>query len=187
MTRRNKWDRRYGEPGLAYGTEPQQQGRQYIVKQYCYYQSPIGKLLLIGKNGELEALHFPNAPEQQQLADDWQYDETAFQEALKQLAEYFSGKRQQFDLKLAPSGTAFQQRVWQELRKIPFGRTASYGEIAERIGNAKACRAVGMANSKNPIPIIVPCHRVIGKNGSLTGFGGGLEVKKQLLQLEEGV
>ncbi|MCP4340323.1 MAG: methylated-DNA--[protein]-cysteine S-methyltransferase [Desulfobulbaceae bacterium] len=87
---------------------------------------------------------------------------------------------------MAPKGTAFQKRVWQELQKIPFGQTTSYGEIAKRIGNSKASRAVGMANGKNPIPIIVPCHRVIGKDGSLTGFGGGLDIKKQLLKLENG-
>jgi methylated-DNA-[protein]-cysteine S-methyltransferase len=154
------------------------------VKQYCYYQSPIGKLLLIGIDGVLEELHFPNSPGQKQIAEDWQYDEVSFQKTIQQLIEYFAGNRQEFDLKIAPKGTAFQERVWQELRKIPFGQTASYGEIAERIGNRKASRAIGMANGKNPIPIIVPCHRVIGKDGSLTGFGGGLDLKKQLLKLE---
>lgn len=156
------------------------------MKHYCYYHSPIGKLLLTGYDGILEALYFADTWDQKQIAEDWQYDESCFTEALKQLAEYFSGLRQEFDLEIAPEGTAFQKRVWQELRKIPFGRTASYGEIAERVGNSRACRAVGMANSKNPIPIIVPCHRVIGKDGSLTGFGGGLDVKKQLLKLEQG-
>ncbi len=154
------------------------------MKHYCYYHSPIGKLLLTGKDGILEALYFPNTSEEKHIADDWVYDESCFTEALLQLSEYFSGKRQAFDLRIAPKGTDFQKRVWQELQKIPFGRTASYGEIAERVGNSKACRAVGMANSKNPIPIIVPCHRVIGKDGSLTGFGGGLDIKKQLLKLE---
>jgi methylated-DNA-[protein]-cysteine S-methyltransferase len=154
------------------------------VKQYCYYQSPIGKLLLIGTDGTLEALHFPNSLEQVQISEDWQCDEICFKNVLKQLAEYFAGDRQEFDLKIAPKGTDFQKSVWQELQKIPFGQTASYGEIAERIGNKKASRAIGMANGKNPIPIIVPCHRVIGKDGSLTGFGGGLDVKKQLLKLE---
>lgn len=156
------------------------------MKQYCYYQSPLGKLLLIGNEGKLEALHFPNAPEQEHIGADWLYDKTAFAEVLQQLAEYFAGDRQIFDLNIVPQGTPFQQRVWQELRNIPFGRTASYSEIAERVGNAKACRAVGMANNKNPIPIIVPCHRVIGKNGSLIGFGGGLDLKQQLLNLENG-
>lgn len=154
------------------------------MKHYCYYQSPIGKLLLIGEEGVLEELHFPNTLAQRPIPDDWHYDEQCFQPAVQQLGEYFAGRRQQFDLPLAPKGTAFQQSVWQELRKIPFGQTAGYGEIAERIGKPKACRAVGMANAKNPLPIIVPCHRVIGKNGTLTGFGGGLELKQRLLDLE---
>lgn len=155
------------------------------MKQYCTYQSPIGRLLLVGSDGKLEELHFANSSRQNDITEGWQYDEECFSEVLRQLAEYFAGKRQQFDLEIAPKGTAFQQRVWQELRKIPYGHTESYGEIAERIGNSKASRAVGMANGKNPIPIIVPCHRVIGKDGSLTGFGGGLDVKKQLLALEK--
>ncbi len=154
------------------------------MKQYCYYLSPIGKLLLVGADSLLEELHFPGEPAQQEIPDDWQCNEQCFQQALQQLSEYFSGSRQQFDLQIAPKGTAFQQSVWEELRKIPFGRTASYGEIAQRIGNPKACRAVGLANARNPLPIIVPCHRVIGKNGTLTGFGGGLELKQQLLDLE---
>ena len=155
-----------------------------MVKQYCSYQSPIGKLLLVGSGGILEALHFPNSRGQENIAQDWQYDEACFKQVIQQLSEYFAGNRQEFNLEISPKGTAFQERVWEELRKIPFGKTASYGEIAEKIGNAKASRAVGMANGKNPIPIIVPCHRVIGKDGSLTGFGGGLDIKKQLLQLE---
>ena len=154
------------------------------MKQYCYYQSPIGKLLLIGTDGVLEGLVFPNSSGQKTIGQDWQNDDTIFSEALQQLAEYFDGVRQGFSLKLAPKGTPFQKRVWQELEKIPFAQTVSYGDIAKRIGNPKASRAVGMANSKNPIPIIVPCHRVIGKDGSLTGFGGGVGLKKQLLELE---
>jgi methylated-DNA-[protein]-cysteine S-methyltransferase len=161
-----------------------------IVKQYCCYQSPIGQLLLVGADGVLEELHFANSPDQEKIIDDrrhYQHDQAGFAKVIQQLSEYFSGRRQDFDLTLSPKGTAFQQSIWQELRKIPFGRTASYGEIARRVGNPKASRAVGMANSKNPIPIIVPCHRVIGKDGSLTGFGGGLEVKKQLLRLENSI
>ena len=158
--------------------------KERTVKQYCYYQSPIGTLLLVGTDGVLEELNFPNRLEQIEIADDWQCDEECFKQALQQLAEYFAGSRQHFDLKIDPKGTVFQKSVWQELRKIPFGKTASYGEIAKRIGNSKACRAVGLANAKNPLPIIVPCHRVIGKDGSLTGFGGGLKIKKQLLDLE---
>jgi methylated-DNA-[protein]-cysteine S-methyltransferase len=159
------------------------------VKQYCCCQSPIGQLLLVGTDGVLEELHFANSPGQEKIFGDrlnYQYDEAGFTKVIQQLSEYFAGKRQVFDLKISPRGTAFQQSIWQELRKIPFGKTESYGEIARRVGSPKASRAVGMANSKNPIPIIVPCHRVIGKDGSLTGFGGGLEVKKQLLKLEDG-
>lgn len=157
------------------------------MQQYCHYDSPIGKLLLVGTDSVLEALHFPNEAKQKDIGKDRQYDATCFQTALRQLAQYFAGDRQQFDLRIALKGTPFQEKVWQELRRIPYGRTASYQDIALRVGNVKACRAVGMANNKNPLPIIVPCHRVIGKNGSLTGFGGGLGIKKQLLELEQGV
>ena len=155
------------------------------MKQYCCYQSPIGQLLLVGADGVLEELHFANSPAQEKIVDDCQHYQAGFANVIQQLSEYFSGSRQEFDLTISPKGTVFQQRIWQELQKIPFGRTASYGDIARRVGNPKASRAVGMANSKNPIPIIVPCHRVIGKDGSLTGFGGGLEIKKQLLKLEK--
>ena len=103
----------------------------------------------------------------------------------RQLDAYFAGQRQQFDLKLAPQGTDFQQRVWQQLRLIPFGETIPYGELAKRIGDPKSSRAVGAANGKNPISIIVPCHRVIGADGTLTGFGGGVETKRTLLELEQ--
>ena len=102
-----------------------------------------------------------------------------------QLAEYFAGKRKKFDLPLAPSGTEFQRSVWSALQTIPFGETRSYGDIAAQIGNPKACRAVGMANNRNPIAVIIPCHRVIGSDGSLTGYGGGLDVKQYLLGLEK--
>jgi len=154
------------------------------MKHYCYYDSPIGRLLLVGKTGVLEELHFPNVAAKLQIPGEWQQDATCFQKALDQLQQYFAGKRREFDLPLAPRGTPFQERVWKELCKVPYGGTSSYGAIADRIGNPKACRAVGMANRKNPIPIIIPCHRIIGKDGSLTGFGGGLAVKKQLLDLE---
>ena len=154
------------------------------MKRYCYCDSPIGRMLLVGENGVLEELLFPKAAEKLSIPAEWQKDEACFAETLRQLRQYFAGDRRQFDCPMAPQGTPFQERVWQELRKIPYGETASYGAIAQRIGNPKACRAVGMANSKNPIPIIIPCHRIIGKDGSLTGFGGGLAVKKQLLDLE---
>ena len=106
--------------------------------------------------------------------------------AAKQLEEYFAGKRKRFDLPLNPSGTEFQRSVWKALQNIPYGKTKTYKQIAEMVGNAKACRAVGMANNKNPIWIVIPCHRVIGTNGTLTGYGGGLNMKKRLLELERG-
>ncbi|MGW8195575.1 MAG: methylated-DNA--[protein]-cysteine S-methyltransferase [Desulforhopalus sp.] len=155
------------------------------MKHYCFYQSPIGRLLLIGSEGMLEELVFPNSAEKRSLGEDCREDAAPFQEVVDQLNEYFAGKRHQFTLELAPKGTEYQLQVWQQLREIPYGETVSYGEIAARLGNPKGCRAVGMANSRNPIPIIVPCHRVVGKDGSLTGFGGGLEVKRQLLELEK--
>jgi methylated-DNA-[protein]-cysteine S-methyltransferase len=107
-------------------------------------------------------------------------------EVVSQLEEYFEGKRRAFDLPLAPQGTPFQQRVWRALLDIPYGETISYGELASRIGNKAASRAVGLANGSNPLPIVIPCHRVIGSNGKLTGYGGGLPIKQQLLALERG-
>lgn len=151
---------------------------------YSYYQSPIGRLLLVAERGVLSQLHFAKTADHLPIPADWQEDEPPFAETITQLNEYFAGKRTTFDLSLDPQGTTFQQQVWQELLRIPYGKTASYGDIAERIGNPKACRAVGMANRRNPIPIIIPCHRVIGRDGSLTGFGGGLTVKESLLALE---
>ena len=154
------------------------------MKQYCYYQSPIGRLLIAGTDGRLEAIFFPNSIDQFKISDEVQYREENFADILRQLDEYFAGKRQIFEVDVFPAGTDFQQKVWQELQNVPFGQTASYGEIAARIDNPKACRAIGMANGKNPIPIIIPCHRIIGKDGSLTGFGGGLDIKRKLLELE---
>ena len=156
------------------------------MKFYCYYDSPIGRMLLVGTEAELEELNFPNYTENKHVPREWTEDESVFTEPLRQLNEYFAGKRQEFNLAIAPQGTPFQQQVWRELCKIPFGETASYQTIAERMGKPKACRAVGMANGKNPLPIIIPCHRIIGKDGSMTGFGGGLALKRQLLDLERG-
>jgi methylated-DNA-[protein]-cysteine S-methyltransferase len=116
---------------------------------------------------------------------DWQESARgAVGEAIRQLREYFAGRRNEFELPLAPEGTEFQRTVWNRLREIPYGETISYGELAKRVGNPKASRAVGAANGQNPIPIVIPCHRVIGSNGKLTGFGGGLPVKEALLALE---
>lgn len=122
----------------------------------------------------------------EKMPNDINVNETVLlKRANKQLQEYFSGKRKIFDLPLAPSGTEFQQKVWSSLQKIPYGKTNSYKEIAESIGNIKAARAVGMANNKNPILILIPCHRVIGANGKLVGYAGGLEVKEKLLKIEK--
>ena len=151
---------------------------------YCYFESPLGKLLLTG-NELLESLHFPQGKTRKEPERDWIYKEELFSAALDQLEAYFNGELTTFDLELNVKGTDFQKTVWQELVRIPYGETISYGELAKRIKNPNASRAVGMANGKNPISIIIPCHRVIGKNGSLTGFGGGLEAKKNLLEFEK--
>lgn len=153
---------------------------------YCYLQTPVGKLLLAGDAQGLRQVDFQDGPHPAKPEPDWQQDAKPFREVIQQLKEYFAGKRQSFDLPLAPEGTDFQLRVWRALRGIPFGTTWSYGQLARRIGKPKASRAVGAANGQNPLPIIVPCHRVIGADGSLTGFGGGLKIKQQLLELESG-
>ncbi|HEV7138991.1 MAG TPA: methylated-DNA--[protein]-cysteine S-methyltransferase [Steroidobacteraceae bacterium] len=146
--------------------------------------SPIGRLLLAGDGGSLIHLGFQSGPRPQVPGGDWVADAAPFRAAIGQLGEYFAGRRQSFDLPLAPRGTEFQRRVWRALTEIPYGTTISYGELARRIGNPSASRAVGLANGANPVPIVVPCHRVIGANGSLTGFGGGLPIKHKLLALE---
>lgn len=151
---------------------------------YHIMQSPIGGLLLAGDEDALHFVHFQNGPRPTQPARDWQRSDTPFREAMRQLRAYFNGKLQQFDLPLAPEGTEFQMRVWRALRSIPYGETWSYGELARRIRKPTASRAVGAANGRNPIPVIIPCHRVIGANGALTGFGGGLPIKRKLLALE---
>ena len=120
------------------------------------------------------------------LQADWDRRDNAFEDVVSQLEEYFEGKRRDFELQLAPAGTPFQQRVWRALRDIPYGETISYGSLAARIGQPSASRAVGLANGSNPLPIVIPCHRVIGSNGKLTGYGGGLPIKRQLLSLERG-
>jgi len=146
--------------------------------------SPIGRLLLAGDGERLIQVCFQSGPHPQQPADGWVEDGAPFRTAIRQLGEYFAGERRRFELPLAPRGTDFQRRVWRALTEIPYGRTISYGELARRIGNPSASRAVGLANGANPLPIVVPCHRVIGADGSLTGFGGGLPIKRKLLALE---
>lgn len=147
--------------------------------------SPVGRLLLAGDGESLIQVCFQSGPRPLRPQDCWVAKAAPFRDAIVQLHEYFAGHRRTFDLPLAPRGTEFQRRVWRALGEIPYGKTLSYGELARRIGNAAASRAVGLANGANPLPIVVPCHRVIGANGSLTGFGGGLPIKRTLLALEQ--
>ena len=151
---------------------------------YCYHATPIGDLLLAGDDEGLALVSFPEGSRRRNPEVDWIYNERPFVDARQQLSDYFAGKRQSFELPLKPTGTVFQMAVLDELQKIPYGTTVSYSDIAERIGRPRAVRAVGAANGRNPIPIIIPCHRVIGSSGDLTGFGGGLPVKEALLRLE---
>ena len=151
---------------------------------YSTFESPVGPLLLAGSKAGLLLVSFASGDRPRNVDLEWRPDATAFVEVVQQLQSYFAGERKNFDLALILEGTDFQKRVWTALRKIPYGETISYKELAEMIGSPKAVRAVGAANGANPIPIIIPCHRVIGNDGSLTGFGGGLPLKKQLLELE---
>jgi methylated-DNA-[protein]-cysteine S-methyltransferase len=147
-------------------------------------ESPIGPLLLASDNSGLREIRFVNGRHAAQPDPDWREDAASLQEPVRQLLAYFAGELEHFDLRLAPEGTSFQRNVWKLLCDIPYGETISYGELAGRAGNPKASRAVGLANGSNPIPIIIPCHRVIGSNGKLTGYGGGLPIKEKLLALE---
>jgi methylated-DNA-[protein]-cysteine S-methyltransferase len=154
--------------------------------QYRSLDSPIGPLLIAGDEKGLRFLLFSRGRHAVEPEPDWETDRGLLKEPVKQLNAYFAGKLQTFDVPLAPEGTPFQSQVWRALCDIPYGETTSYGELAKRIGNPKAVRAVGLANGSNPISIIIPCHRVIGSNGSLTGYGGGLPIKQALLALERG-
>ena len=151
---------------------------------YCYLDTPIGELLLAGEEDALVMIGFPKGSMRREPEPEWIYNEKPLADASCQLREYFDGERREFDLPLRLGGTEFQVSVLEALQKIPYGETTSYGEIARRIGRPKAVRAVGAANGRNPIPIVVPCHRVIGSTGDLTGFGGGLDTKEALLRLE---
>lgn len=152
---------------------------------YAEIKSPVGKLLLTADEKALTGIYFES--KQAPLEDGWESRSShpILKAARRQLEEYFAGKRKAFDLPLAPKGTVFQRRVWKALERIPYGKTQSYGEIARKIKNPKAVRAVGAANGANPIPIVVPCHRVIGADGKLIGYGGGLPRKQKLLALEQ--
>jgi len=152
---------------------------------YCYLDTSIGKLLIAGDAEAVRQIKFPRKGRAERPEPHWiEGARGAVAEALRQIREYFNGQRTGFDLPLAPEGTPFQRKVWTHLQEIPYGQTISYGELARRIGNPKASRAVGAANGVNPLPIVIPCHRVIGANGKLTGFGGGLPIKEALLTLE---
>jgi methylated-DNA-[protein]-cysteine S-methyltransferase len=149
---------------------------------YTTTPSPIGDLLLTMSDGQLTGLSMPVEVHGPPVG--MRREVRAFASVRRQLEQYFAGDRRQFDLPLAPGGTPFQQRVWAELRRIAYGETITYAELASRIGRPTAIRAAGAANGANPVSIIIPCHRVIGSDGSLTGYGGGLEAKRALLQLE---
>ncbi len=152
---------------------------------YDYFETGlIGTLTLVGDEEGLRHIVFPKEKSTMIIRSDWKKKPGFFAPVKAQLRAYFKGELKQFDLALAPVGTPFQLKVWQALRTIPYGELVSYKTLAEAIGNPKAVRAVGGANGKNPIPIIVPCHRCIGSDGSLIGFGGGLDTKKRLIDLE---
>ena len=148
--------------------------------RYGYiYKTILGNLCIVDEDEKIVAILFENV-----LGNNIKKETKLIKETIKQLNEYFEGKRKTFSVPIYFNGTDFQNKVWNELLNIPYGKTISYGELAKRIGNPKASRAVGMANHNNPISIIVPCHRVIGKKGQLVGYGGGLDVKQKLLEIE---
>jgi methylated-DNA-[protein]-cysteine S-methyltransferase len=151
-------------------------------------ESPLGKLLLTSREGKLTGLYFADSPHAPKIGPGWIEREEApiFAQTREQLEEYASGERVQFDLPIAPAGTPFQLRVWQEISAIPFGKTVTYGEIARRIGSPDGVRAVGTAAGRNPLCWIIPCHRVVGRDGSPTGYAGGLRRKEALLAFESG-
>lgn len=153
------------------------------MRNIFYYNTMIGELAIEENGLAITKVFFVDKDIEEESLE--KNETELLKEAIKQLNEYFDGKRKEFDLPLAPKGTEFQKKVWNALKKIPFGETRSYGEIAKLIGNEKASRAVGMANNKNPIMIIIPCHRVIGANGKLVGYAGGIDIKEKLLNLEK--
>ncbi len=154
---------------------------------YTTIDSPIGELLLVGDGEALSRLSMQGGRHPLAISPGWIRREETFRDVTEQLAEYFDGARRAFDLSLELAGNPFELRVWRALCEIPYGETISYGQLAARIGEPAAARAVGLANSRNPIALIVPCHRVIGADGTLTGYGGGLQRKRFLLDLETGV
>ena len=163
-------------------------GRPLLAPLYfCEIDSPLGALLLAGDGRSLRHVHFQGGPRPMRPPNHWIEDPAPLAAVATQLDEYFAGERRVFRLPLAPVGSAFQLAVWQALTQLAYGSVVSYAELARRIGRPGACRAVGLANGANPLPILIPCHRVIGADGSLTGFGGGLDIKRRLLALERRV
>jgi methylated-DNA-[protein]-cysteine S-methyltransferase len=158
------------------------QGERMVF--YTTVDSPLGPLLLAANSDGLRRVGFENSKRFSIPPVGWTQNRKIFREVIRQLNEYFAGDLKEFNLPLAPEGTPFQVSVWSALRTIPYGETISYAQLAKRIGNPKAVRAVGRANGANPLPIIIPCHRVIGSDGDLTGFGGGLPIKIKLLAIE---
>jgi methylated-DNA-[protein]-cysteine S-methyltransferase len=162
------------------GMEPPEMSPRFFTQ----IESPLGPLLLAADEAGLREILFVNGRHPAKPQSSWKPDRAPLEETIRQLQAYFAGELENFNLQLAPEGTPFQLEVWRRLCDIPYGETVSYGELAGRIGNPKASRAVGLANGSNPIPIVIPCHRVIGRNGKLTGYGGGLPIKEKLLALE---
>jgi methylated-DNA-[protein]-cysteine S-methyltransferase len=154
------------------------------IMHYTFLETPVGRLLIAGADDVLMLINFPTGSQALKPRPEWRRDDAMFAEAKRQLREYFEGTRTEFSMAVEMDGTDFQKECWTALRQVPFGATISYGELARRAGRPKASRAVGAANHANPLPIVVPCHRVIGADNSLTGFGGGLETKLKLLALE---
>jgi methylated-DNA-[protein]-cysteine S-methyltransferase len=154
------------------------------VRCYTEIESPVGQLLLAADEAGLRHVLFVNGKRTVGPDPAWREDRGSFTDSIRELRAYCSGELERFSLPLAPEGTPFQLEVWRRLCEIPYGETISYGDLARRLGNPGASRAVGLANGTNPIPIVIPCHRVIGSNGALTGYGGGLSVKEKLLALE---
>lgn len=154
------------------------------IKEHFLMESPLGTLTLVNTNGVLSGIYMLEHKRGPKLEALGARVHSGFEQAVSELQEYFEQSRTVFTLRLAPEGTEFQQRVWKHLRNIPYGETRTYAQLADAIGNRAAIRAVGLANGRNPISIVVPCHRVIGSDGSLTGYAGGLDRKKLLLELE---
>jgi len=155
------------------------------ITHYCYLDSPLGKLILAGDKNFLKLIEFPDQKKEKKPEKNWLYSEPRFKSESDELIRYFEGELKKFSIKCQITGTVFQNKVLNELKKIPYGQTMSYSDIADRIGHPKAYRAVGSANGKNRLPIIFPCHRVISNNGELGGFSGGLSIKSKLLELEK--